>query len=92
MKKLIKVNPIFPLSLELEYETGEIRIFNIEKYCKSEFFQELKDWNYFNQVQIKNHTVTWPNEQDIAPETVYLNSVPLTEIVNSLKKSQELCE
>jgi hypothetical protein len=30
--------------------------------------------DYFRQVKIQNGTVTWPNEQDIAPETIYLES------------------
>ena len=29
---------------------------------------ELKNVNYFNQVYISFGAVTWPNEQDIAPE------------------------
>jgi len=32
--------------------------------------RELKDPGYFNRVGIVLGAVTWPNEQDIAPETL----------------------
>jgi len=33
-------------------------------------FRELKDLDYFRQVGIRYGAITWPNGQDIAPETV----------------------
>jgi hypothetical protein len=42
-------------------------------------FLELKDLRYFQQVRIAFGTVQWPHEQDISPETLYLESVPLDE-------------
>ena len=74
MSKMLKVKPIFPLSLEIDYDNGEKRLFNMARYCKSEFFKELTNWEYFKQVIIKNHTISWPNEQDVAPETVLIDS------------------
>ncbi|WP_287693319.1 MULTISPECIES: DUF2442 domain-containing protein [unclassified Microcystis] len=41
-------------------------------------FQELKNKQYFNQVKILDGTVTWPNEQDICPDTLYLDSISQT--------------
>ena len=40
-------------------------------------FRELKDVHYFNQVDIFLGAVTWPNEQDIAPETLLAEMVNL---------------
>ena len=39
-------------------------------------FRELKDIHYFNRVGILFGTVTWPNEQDIAPETLLAEMLP----------------
>ena len=30
---------------------------------------------YFKQVQVLDGTVVWPHEQDICPDTLYLDSV-----------------
>jgi len=40
-------------------------------------FRELRDLNYFKQVNLAFGTVQWPNEQDISPETLYLEGVVL---------------
>ena len=37
-------------------------------------FKELKNKNYFQQVMVVDGTVVWPNEQDICPDTLYLES------------------
>jgi preprotein translocase subunit SecE len=42
----------------------------MKPYLDKGVFQELKNINYFNQVDIFLGAVTWPNEQDIAPETL----------------------
>lgn len=33
-------------------------------------FKEMRDVSYFNQVGISLGAITWPHEQDIAPETL----------------------
>ena len=38
-------------------------------------FQELQDKHYFKQAKISGGTVVWPHEQDICPDTLYLDSV-----------------
>ena len=72
--KLIKAIPIKPLLLVLEYENGERRIIDMKQFCISDYFSQLEDWNYFSRVKVQGEVVTWPNEQDIAPETLYVES------------------
>jgi len=38
----------------------------------------LKDLNYFKQVTVAFGTVQWPHEQDISPETLYVEGVQVT--------------
>ena len=52
--------------------------FDATPYLDYEVFRELKDLNYFKQVDIAFGTVQWPNEQDISPETLYIEGVPVS--------------
>ncbi|MBX3044827.1 MAG: DUF2442 domain-containing protein [Ignavibacteriae bacterium] len=74
---LIEVKPIEPLKLCLYYDNGEERLIDMSKYMKSDYFRQLMNWDYFIKVKVKSEVVSWPNEQDIAPETLYLDSVKI---------------
>ena len=37
-------------------------------------FKEVADEGYFRQDRAEGGTVVWPHEQDICPDTVYLDS------------------
>ncbi|HLA34181.1 MAG TPA: hypothetical protein VJ001_04860 [Rhodocyclaceae bacterium] len=50
-------------------------------------FHELRDIHYFNQVDILFGAVTWPNEQDITPETL-LAEMTLLKMPDSSPASQ----
>lgn len=67
--------PVEPLKLRLFYDNGEERIIDMTHYMKSNYFKQLMNWDYFIKVRVKGEVVSWPNEQDIAPETLYLDSI-----------------
>ncbi|MCR5176834.1 MAG: DUF2442 domain-containing protein [Anaerovibrio sp.] len=79
MVKLIKVSPISDTVLEITYENGEVRLFDITPYLKGSWMGELGNPEYFKQVRIEQEfgdTVVWPNGQDIAPhELLELSSI-----------------
>ena len=41
--KLVRVEAIFPLTLRLYYETGEVKLFDVTPYATGSWFGELKD-------------------------------------------------
>ena len=45
-------------------------------------FKELKNKQYFQQVVVNDGTVTWPNEQDICPDTLYLDAVMTADVTH----------
>lgn len=71
---VIKAEPVKPSVLKITFSTGEIKYFDVSPYWNSSFFKELQDWEYFKQVKVLGRTVQWPHEQDIAPETLYMES------------------
>lgn len=72
--KLLKVEVIDELKLILHFDNKEERLLDLKKYMISPYFRELEDFDYFKKVSISGGTIIWPNEQDIAPETIYFDS------------------
>ena len=66
--KLVKTLPEFRLYVETV--GGRSGVFDMKPYLDRGVFRELKDPGYFNRVGVVFGAVTWPNEQDIAPETL----------------------
>jgi hypothetical protein len=65
------VKPLPDYRIYVEIENGLKGIFDLKPYLKQGSFCELQDVHYFNQVGIVYGAVTWPHEQDIAPETLF---------------------
>ena len=74
--KVVKPQPDYKIYVEIE--DGRKGIFDVSPYLDHGVFRELKDVNYFNQVGILFGAVTWPNEQDIAPETLIAEMQPVS--------------
>ncbi|MBI3250129.1 MAG: DUF2442 domain-containing protein [Deltaproteobacteria bacterium] len=79
MKKVVVVKANEDFTLDLQFNDGSLRRFDTKPYLDYGVFTELKDSRYFQQVRIAFGTVQWPHEQDISPETLFLESVPLNE-------------
>ncbi|MDR0966036.1 MAG: DUF2442 domain-containing protein [Myxococcales bacterium] len=76
--QLRSISPLPFHCLRLEYETGEIRIFDVTPYLSGSWFGELKDPEYFATVHIieNGSGIEWANGQDIAPHELYELSIP----------------
>jgi len=60
--------------LKLVFSNGEKGVYNCSKLLNFGVFKELKNPNYFHQARVSDGTVAWPHEQDICPDTLYLES------------------
>lgn len=74
MHKVVVVKANDDFSLDLKFDDGSKRRFDVKPYLEYGIFKELKDKNYFKRVKVAFGTVQWPNEQDISPETLYIES------------------
>jgi hypothetical protein len=61
--------------LELEFTNGELGEYDCTPLLDFGIFKELRDPVYFKQARVAAGTVVWPHEQDICPDTLYLDSV-----------------
>ncbi len=62
----------------MEFTNGENGIYDCLPILDFGVFKELKDLSYFNQAQVLDGTVVWPHDQDICPDTLYLDSIKCT--------------
>lgn len=60
--------------LVIEFSNGEEGVYDCSHLLEFGVFRELKDENYFKRVKVVDGTVAWPHEQDICPDTLYLDS------------------
>ena len=74
------VKPLSDYRIYVEIEDGRQGVFDMKPYLDRGVFRELRDEHYFNQVGILFGAVTWPHEQDIAPETLIEDMVPVENI------------
>ncbi len=75
MKKVISVKPLKNYMLLLEFDSKEVRVFDVKPYLDFGIFIELKNENYFNDVRTSLDSIAWKNGQDFSPETLYLKSI-----------------
>ncbi len=72
--KAIDVRPLENYMLELVFDNGEKKIFDVKPYLKYKPFEKLKDMNEFNTVKIAGLSIEWKNGEDICPDELYNNS------------------
>jgi hypothetical protein len=73
--RVIHVEPADNYILRLVFANGERRIYDCSSLLDFGVFQEFKDRHYFKQAHVAYGTVVWSHEQDICPDTLYLDSI-----------------
>ncbi len=79
MNKVIAAKANDDFTLDLKFSDGSVRRFDMKPYLKYDVFGKLNDLTYFKNVKLAFGTVQWPHEEDIAPETLFLESVELSD-------------
>ena len=87
MLRVTEVKPLENYRLKLTFSNGVERIFDTRPYLDRGIFRELKNVDYFKSVRIAYGTVTWPNEQDFGPESLFVESEPVTSAEPTEKSS-----
>jgi len=60
--------------LLIEFTNGQRGVYDCSGLIDFGVFNELKNMNYFRLARVIGGTVVWPHEQDICPDTLYLDS------------------
>ncbi|MDE0658356.1 MAG: DUF2442 domain-containing protein [Gammaproteobacteria bacterium] len=71
------VRPTADHKLELMFDDGDHRVYDCTQLLEFGVFRELRETTYFKRAKVLDGTVVWPHEQDVCPDTLYLDSSPL---------------
>ena len=68
------VKPVADHQLKITFTNGEVGLYDCRPLLDFGVFRELANETYFRQVRAEGGTVVWPHEQDVCPDTLYLDS------------------
>lgn len=68
------VRPRDDYRLELAFLSGETGRCDCRPLLDFGMFRELRDLAYFRQVKAQLGAVVWPHQQDLCPDTLYLDA------------------
>lgn len=67
--------PLEGHKLQIKFNNGEEKIFDLTPYLSMGKFAELRDIRLFNSVTVIFVSIEWANNLDIDPEFLYAHSV-----------------
>ncbi len=73
----INVKPLRDYKLFVTFDNGEEKIYDVSPLIRGDWFGQLGDINIFNTVHIAGLSVEWEDGQDICPDDLYYNSIPV---------------
>lgn len=74
--KPIDVKPLENYFLQISFNNGEVKIFDVKPLISGSWFSELQNKSLFDTVKISGNTVEWANGQDICSDDLYYLSIP----------------
>ena len=75
---IVRVKPRLDFQLDLEFKNGERRRFDMRPLLVLKPWDRIAKLPLFERARVEYGTVVWPGEIDIAPETLYDYSTPLS--------------
>ena len=69
---VVSVKALANFIIEARFIDGEIRRFDMSPYLDFPAFSDLKEDGLFMRAHVSNGVVTWNDEIDLSPDTLYL--------------------
>lgn len=69
--------------LEVLFENGERRRFDVKPYLGRGIFERLQNRSLFKAVRAIAGSIEWPGGLDLSYETLYIESQPITEATDN---------
>jgi hypothetical protein len=75
--RVVSVKPRTGYQLELTFQNGEVKRFDMTPYLSIGIFEELSNERVFRSAHASLGSVAWDNGADLCPDTLYLESKPM---------------
>lgn len=69
--KAIDVKPLSNFEIEVTFENGEKKVFDVKPYFKYSIFKKLQENDNFKKVKVSGLSIEWENGADICPDELY---------------------
>jgi hypothetical protein len=76
-RNVVQVYPLDDYRLEIEFENGEQRVFDVKPYLQRGIFIRLQNPAVFRAARVVAGSVEWPGGLDLSYDTLYLDSQPI---------------
>lgn len=91
MEDLIEELPVEVKALEnfllyIKFQNGEEKIYDMKEMLKFDYYKNLREKENFKTVNVFGVTLKWSTGEDIAPEKIYFNSIPLNEFNSEIRE------
>ena len=78
--RAVNVMPQPDYKILVTFNNDEVKLFDVKPYLEFKAFAELKNITLFNTVKPAGLSVEWLHGQDICPDELYYNSIPVTKV------------
>ena len=82
----IEVKPLENFLLYIKFQNGEEKIYDMKEMLQYDFYKNLRKKELFKKVQVYGITLKWSTGEDIPPEKIYFNSIPIQEFKSEIKE------
>ena len=79
------VEPLENYTILVTFDNGEKRIFDVKPYLDYPAYKELKINALFKTVKVAGLSIEWLHGQDICPDELYFNSIPVDKMIKADK-------
>lgn len=82
----IEVKALENFLLYIKFKNNEEKIYDMKEMLKFDYYKNLRNKENFKKVKVFGITLKWSTGEDIAPEKIYFNSIPLTSFNYEIKE------
>ncbi len=82
----IEVKALENFLLYIKFKNGEEKIYDMKEMLKFNYYKNLRNEENFKKVKVYGITLKWSTGEDIAPEKIYFNSIPIQDFNSEIRE------